>query len=241
MRDFLRVLLMNVADLLDEQLSDDRLKGLLAFDATLGCHLGPRSPTSLLGLYYRLAGEIRRRCRRADPAERRHGRGHFSHLRGSGKGRRDQPHQYTGRRGSSLRKAEPSASHWPAARKSGRGRSFPPSIRQPLFLDLVGPREFDTGFIRKVKNIRMNGDAAKLNLALDRPPQFAGVDAAGHKGRLVIAPSPDHVERAFNPSKYGEFSPSLSWRSRCPALPIRRWRPTAPACCQPWCNMPPMR
>ncbi|MBN9251841.1 MAG: NAD(P)/FAD-dependent oxidoreductase, partial [Mesorhizobium sp.] len=46
MRDFLRVLLMNVADLLDEQLSDDRLKGLLAFDAVLGAHLGPRSPTS---------------------------------------------------------------------------------------------------------------------------------------------------------------------------------------------------
>ena len=37
---------------------DDRLRGLLAFDATLGSHLGPRSPTSLLGLYYRLAGEI---------------------------------------------------------------------------------------------------------------------------------------------------------------------------------------
>jgi len=48
MRDFLRVLLMNVADLLDEQLRDDRLKGLLAFDAVLGAHLGPRSPTSLL-------------------------------------------------------------------------------------------------------------------------------------------------------------------------------------------------
>ncbi|TGS52048.1 phytoene dehydrogenase, partial [Mesorhizobium sp. M1D.F.Ca.ET.183.01.1.1] len=42
----------------DEQLSDDRLKGLLAFDATLGSHLGPRSPTSLLGPYYRLAGAI---------------------------------------------------------------------------------------------------------------------------------------------------------------------------------------
>ena len=37
---------------------DDRLRGLLAFDATLGSHLGPRSPTSLLGLYYRLTGEI---------------------------------------------------------------------------------------------------------------------------------------------------------------------------------------
>jgi len=56
-RDFARMMLMNVADIADEYLSDDRLKGLVSFDATLGIHLGPRSPTSLLGLYYRLTGE----------------------------------------------------------------------------------------------------------------------------------------------------------------------------------------
>ncbi len=71
------------------------------------------------------------------------------------------------------------------------------------FLDLVGAREIDTGIVRKVKNIRMKGDAAKLHLALERPPEFSGVDAGGHSGRLVLAPSPDHVERAFNPAKYG--------------------------------------
>ena len=74
MRDFLRVILMNLADLLDEQLTDDRLKGLVAFDAVLGSHLGPRSPTSLLGLYHRLAGEIggspeRNSCPRAEWAK----------------------------------------------------------------------------------------------------------------------------------------------------------------------------
>ena len=74
MRDFLRVILMNVADLLDEQLTDNRLKGLVAFDAVLGSHLGPRSPTSLLGLYYRLAGEIGGAARSADRAQGRNGR-----------------------------------------------------------------------------------------------------------------------------------------------------------------------
>ncbi|MGE3306661.1 MAG: phytoene desaturase family protein, partial [Rhizobiaceae bacterium] len=58
MRDFLRMFLMNVTDVLDEHIEDDRLRGLLAFDAVLGSHLGPRSPTSLLGLYWRLAGEL---------------------------------------------------------------------------------------------------------------------------------------------------------------------------------------
>jgi phytoene dehydrogenase-like protein len=86
------------------------------------------------------------------------------------------------------------------------------------FLALVGPREIDTGFVRKIKNIRMKGDAAKLNLALDRPPQFTGADPAGHKGRLVIAPSPDHVERAFNPSKYGAFSPEPVMEITLPSL-----------------------
>lgn len=89
---------------------------------------------------------------------------------------------------------------------------------QNTFLDLVGTREIDTGFVRRMKNIRMKGDAAKLHLALDRPPEFLGVDAAGHRGRLVIAPSSDHVERAFNPAKYGEFSPEPVMEITLPSL-----------------------
>jgi phytoene dehydrogenase-like protein len=86
------------------------------------------------------------------------------------------------------------------------------------FLDLVGPRELDTGFVRKVKNIRNQGDAAKLHLALDRPPEFLGVRAEDHRGRLVIAPSTDHVERAFNPAKYGEFSAEPVMEITLPSL-----------------------
>ncbi|MES0132082.1 NAD(P)/FAD-dependent oxidoreductase [Mesorhizobium sp. M0029] len=225
MRDFLRVLLMNVADLLDEQLADIRLKGLLAFDATLGSHLGPRSPTSLLGLYYRLAGET-----------------------GGKTGAQMLPKGGMGAVVATIRAAAEKAgvtvrTAAPAARivvEKGRAlgvtldggevlhaRTIVSAINPATtMLDLVGPREIDTGFVRKVKNIRMRGDAAKLHLALDRPPQFSGVDAASHKGRLVIAPSPDHVERAFNPSKYGEFSaepvmeitlPSLSDPSLAPS------------------------
>ncbi|RJT40906.1 NAD(P)/FAD-dependent oxidoreductase [Mesorhizobium waimense] len=217
MRDFLRVLLMNVADLLDEQLTDDRLKGLLAFDATLGGHLGPRSPTSLLGLYYRLAGEI-----------------------GGAAGAQALPKGGMGAVVTAIRAAAEKAgvtirAASPVAKiivEKGRAVGVALDNGEVLHakaivsainpattvLDLVGPREVDTGFVRKVKNIRMKGNAAKLNLALDRPPQFVGVDAAGHKGRLVIAPSPDHVERAFNPCKYGEFSPEPVMEITLPSL-----------------------
>ena len=49
---------MCVADILEEEINNDLLKGLLAFDETLGINLGPRSPTSYMGLLYRLAGEF---------------------------------------------------------------------------------------------------------------------------------------------------------------------------------------
>ena len=55
MQEFMRMALMCICDVVDEHISDERLKGLLAFDGTLGISLGPRSPTSLFGLYMKLA------------------------------------------------------------------------------------------------------------------------------------------------------------------------------------------
>jgi phytoene dehydrogenase-like protein len=74
------------------------------------------------------------------------------------------------------------------------------------FFDLVGPTNLDTGIVRRIKNIRMRGNAAKLHLALDGLPPFRGVAAAELAGRLVIAPNVAYVEKAFNPAKYGDYS-----------------------------------
>jgi phytoene dehydrogenase-like protein len=41
---------------------------------------------------------------------------------------------------------------------------------------------------------------------LDRAPQFTGVGAPQSAGRLLIAPSMQHIEHAYNHAKYGEFS-----------------------------------
>ncbi len=73
-------------------------------------------------------------------------------------------------------------------------------------LDLVGARHFDTGFVRRVNNVRMRGNAARLNLALSEAPNITGLDLQDYGQRLVIAPSADRVERAFNPAKYGQWS-----------------------------------
>ena len=217
MRDFLRVLLMNVADFVDEGLSDDRLKGLLAYDAVLGSHLGPRSPTSLLGLYYRLTGEI-----------------------GGMPGGQLQPAGGMGAVMDALRSAAEEAG---VAIRTGsavanilvqNGRAVGVALEtgeemraativsaanpRTTFLDLVGPRHLDTGFVRRVQNIRMKGDAAKLHLALDRTPEFLGLPLEHRRGRLVIAPSTNYVENAFNPAKYGEFSPEPAMEVTLPSI-----------------------
>jgi phytoene dehydrogenase-like protein len=217
MRDFLRVLLMNVADFVDEGLSDDRLKGLLAFDAVLGSHLGPRSPTSLLGLYYRLTGEIG-----GMPGGQLQPAGGMSAVMDALRAAAEKA-GVTIRTGAIVK-----AITVEDGRAAGVVLEDGEEIRaativsaanpRSTFLDLVGPRHLDTGFVRRVQNIRMKGDAAKLHLALDRAPEFLGLPLEHRRGRLVIAPSTDYVENAFNPSKYGEFSPEPAMEITLPSL-----------------------
>ena len=79
------------------------------------------------------------------------------------------------------------------------------------FLGLLDPVHLPPSFVVKMQNYRSNGTMAKLNLALDALPSFTaarnsnGGDAA-LAGRIHIGPGIDYLERAFDHSKYGEFS-----------------------------------
>jgi len=77
------------------------------------------------------------------------------------------------------------------------------------------------GFVVKMQNFRANGTVAKINLALDRLPNFKALQdvstaaalsmndpSAALSGRIHIGPSIDYLERAFDASKYGEYSPA---------------------------------
>src|SRR6184192_988639 len=62
-----------------------------------------------------------------------------------------------------------------------------------------------------MKNFRANGTVAKVNLALASLPAFTALDATegflkALSGRIHIGPEIDYLERAFDASKYGEFS-----------------------------------
>jgi phytoene dehydrogenase-like protein len=54
----------------------------------------------------------------------------------------------------------------------------------------------------------MNGTVAKVNLALSALPSFTGLNGniEALSGRIQIGPEIDYLERAFDESKYGNFS-----------------------------------
>lgn len=216
-RDFLRMLLMNVADIADEYLTDDRLKALLAFDATLGIHLGPRSPTSLLGLYYRLTGEMRGVAGAQIVAG---GRGGLTAAAFEAAAATAGVTIRTGVRVARIIADRGRASGVVFSTGETLEAEAIVSAIHPkaTFLTLTDAAEIGTGFRRAVSNIRSRGNVAKLDLALDRVPVFAGVASADLKGRLVIARSVDHVEEAFNPAKYGQFSEDPVMEITLPSL-----------------------
>jgi phytoene dehydrogenase-like protein len=79
------------------------------------------------------------------------------------------------------------------------------------FFQLVDPLQLDPTFANRIKNFRANGAVAQVNLALGGLPVFAALDASESSlkalsGRIHIGPEIDYLERAFDASKYGDFS-----------------------------------
>jgi phytoene dehydrogenase-like protein len=59
---------------------------------------------------------------------------------------------------------------------------------------------------------------AKVTLVLDDLPDFGDADEERLRGRIVVAPSLDELERAFNDSKYGRVSEAPYVEATIPTL-----------------------
>ena len=76
-------------------------------------------------------------------------------------------------------------------------------------LGLIDPVELEPGFLMRVRNYRSVGTVAKINLALKALPEFTALtgDTRAFGGFIHIGPELDYLERAFDSSKYGAWSP----------------------------------
>ena len=198
-REFLRMILINIHDVVQDDLSDARLQGLLAFDATLGSWLGPRSPNSLILYLNRLAMGV-------DPLLPKGGMGALADAMAKAAVAAGVDLRVNARVARVLVEGDRAVGVALESGEQVRAGLVVSAINPRLtFQKLVGPRHLDAGFYTRTSHIRCRGAAAKLTLALTGAPDFRGADL---QSRLVIAPSSEAVELAFNPGKYGEVPPA---------------------------------
>ncbi|HET9234702.1 MAG TPA: NAD(P)/FAD-dependent oxidoreductase, partial [Candidatus Eisenbacteria bacterium] len=76
------------------------------------------------------------------------------------------------------------------------------------FLGMVGEKNLPGSFVEHIQRYKFRGSSGKVNLALDRFPEFACRPGMGNhvRGDIAIAPSVPYLEQAFDEAKYGAFS-----------------------------------
>jgi len=201
MREFLRLIGINIYDELVERFDSSLLKGALSLDAVLGTHLGPRSPNTILTYLYRLAGS----------------HGTLSVPKGGMSAVAEALAHSARDNGATIRTGMPVKkiiieNGRAAGVETEDGEKFSSWLvvsnadPKTTIMDLVSPRHVETGFTRRIHHLRMRGDAAKLHLALDGLPEIPGIEKREFGDRFIVAPDANYVERAFNAAKYGETS-----------------------------------
>jgi phytoene dehydrogenase-like protein len=215
-----------VADVVGEYFETELLRATIAARGVFGTFLGPWSAGSALVLLMRAAGD-------AHPA----GSANFA---AGGMGAVTQAMAAAAAEaGAEIRcRAEVTGIDVEGGRATAVKLASGEPIRAKTFisnadpkrtlLKLVDPVHLSPDFAMKLQHYRMPGTLAKVNLALSGLPKFTAFPSGSSslEGRIQIAPEIDYLERAFDESKYGNFSkqpyleltiPSLTDRSLAPA------------------------
>jgi phytoene dehydrogenase-like protein len=218
--ELLRVLPMPVADYVDERFETDALKGALASRGIQYTAMGPRSPGTTSVLLIDSAGNGG-----AAPGQSifaRGGPGALSQAlanaaRGFGARLR------TGVEVARILSNDGSVKGVALSDGEEIAATFVVSAVDPkrTLLGLLDPAALGPEIAWRAGNFRMPGSVAKVNLVLGAVPRFRGMDgdADGRlRGRIVMAPGIDALERAFDASKYGRLSEQPYLEATIPSL-----------------------
>jgi phytoene dehydrogenase-like protein len=207
MIEFLRILPMSVAELLDDWFETDGLKGALGAAGITGIMQGPRSAgTAFVMLHHQVgnpagvfrAGSLRRggvgslATRLAQAA------------RGLG------AEILTGKRVARIRTVDGRAVGVTLENGDEIAAQQIVSTVDPrkTMLGMVEPTELEPEYARAMQNIRYRGVSAKVNLALGELPRFSGVEGNDQllKGIISLSPNLDYLEKAYDDAKHGRVS-----------------------------------
>lgn len=207
MYEFLRVLPMSSADWLNEWFENDLLKAAFAASGMLASFVGPRQQGTAFNMLHHQLGDSNGALRTGGLV--RGGIGQLTAALANAARRfgaeirtNAEVLKITTRNGTATGVALSSGGEIAAL------RIISSADVKRTFLKLVEPTYIDPHFLLQVQNIRARGTVAKINLALDRLPNFRNsADGAALLGGIIhIGPSIDYLERAADDAKYGRFS-----------------------------------
>ncbi len=207
--EFMRMATLPMRDLMDENFDDNVLKAALSWDGLAGSRLAPRSPNSpVFALLYKMfeasggmhaipvggisglisalvdaATGAGAELRLNTPVERITVFGDENGLRATGV-------ELAG--GETIEAS----------------RVISCADPKRTFLKLLGGANLEIEFSNRINRLRTEGLVAKLHLALSEEPRFSGISKANN--RMIIAPTMDSIEFAFDDAKYGG----------CPEVPV---------------------
>ncbi len=208
--DFLRrVMLMSIADLLDDFFESDEVKASLATSAVAGTMAGPRTPGTSFVLGHHMLGEINGV------------KGAWGWARG-GMGAISEAVARAARHfGAEIRTGAPVARIVIRdSRAAGVALEDGTTLESRVvlsnadpkrtFLSLVGKDHLPSDFARAVSRIRFESSSFKLNLALRELPDFEAIPGKSvqphHRTIIDIAPSVDYLDHAYDDARRGEPS-----------------------------------
>jgi phytoene dehydrogenase-like protein len=216
MADLLRLVPIAVADLLDDELETDAVKGALAALAVSDLAQGPAAAGTGFTLLHRQAA--------LNHAMKQSGAGliaaHEERARAAG---------VTFRTGTQVTEVAVRDGRATGVVLAGGEEIACATVISSLdpyrsLIELIDPKHHDPELIHAVRNVRFRGVATKILLALDSAPEIPGAPASQgtFPGSIVVAPTIRYVERAYEATKYGRSSdePFIELRLPSPRVAV---------------------
>ena len=204
LRDLMRIVMINIYDVMNEHFSHAALKSTIALDAVTGTNMGPRSPNTVYSYLHRATGE---HLGQSGTTQVMGGMGALGQSL-AGAAEKCGATLKLGSRVSAITKTDDRVTGITLDSGEAVSAKIVISSADPTttFRDLLGYDQMETGMAKRVEHYRSRSGTAKLHLALSALPAFKGLEAAQLSQRLVITPSMDGMELALNPMKYRELS-----------------------------------
>ncbi|MGZ8765970.1 MAG: phytoene desaturase family protein [Acidimicrobiia bacterium] len=218
--DVTRLFTMSIADLLEDTFESDAVRGVLAVSGVIGTWAGPRSPgTAYVMAHHQIGDSIGADADGAD-GDRGHELGAWGFPEGG--------------MGSVTRALRDAAEAFGATVHTdvdvaailvtqGTARGVVTTTGEEIladvvvatthpkitFLDQLPTAALPDDFVADIRRWKTRSGTVKVNVAVDRLPEFTarpGFDPEVHGGTIVLAPSLDHLENAFQDAVAGRPS-----------------------------------